>query len=761
MNEAGKLSGLPLKAALATIGAGSSDLEGLEKLCGYRVDELDAPHCWLGTDTWQAAADRLCAHWEGPGDLFHSAGRRCGAYGLLGPIEFLPWFLSTPALLLRNLGPVIGDLDTVLQPDVEFMTDSTCRLVFTARESLPPDAYLSFLEGYLFAALELWEPELHEFTSRRDDRARVWTVELRWTPREYRTRRALEELMVEPEFFGDLMDGLRRIRARKRNRLEELVKVNEKLRTAAERTPSHNHIPGSGGDSLKEQYLSLLTPVYDGLLSVDSAGALASASPGALALLGYPSFEELRRRYPDIPTLLGEQVRTGDRWTDKPELQQGLVLTVERADGMHAEVYLVRDGDSGAPAGGANLVLRAPAFQRPFHLELGRTRQFLEAIFLNSPSGIQVLDTAGWTLRVNPQLVKMFNLDHSRIVGPGKYNILEDPNLVESGLVKHLRAALAGESIHLASQRFSRSAGRNSPFCNGIATPLVVNLTAYPLKDQMGRVHNVVISYTDMTESDLLQQHLAQLDKLQSIGTLTSGIAHDFNNILGAIVPNADLIVTLAGENEQIRKKAMAIKTASKRAAALTQQLVSFARETRGDRRRLDLNACVREAVELISNAVPRNVTIEFEESVNLPPIVADPLQMQQVLINLIINASDALPAGGSIMVRTEAVELETRTSFGGNIIPPGEYVRLSVIDEGIGIPVELVERVFDPFFTTKEKGRGTGLGLSVVHGIVKSHRGLINISTSPGVGTRFDVHLPALDTSDESAEPEHEDSDR
>jgi signal transduction histidine kinase len=277
-----------------------------------------------------------------------------------------------------------------------------------------------------------------------------------------------------------------------------------------------------------------------------------------------------------------------------------------------------------------------------------------------------------------------------------------------------------------------------------------MNVTAFPLKDQSGHVYNVVISYTDMTESYLVQQQLTQIDKLKSIGTLTSGVAHDFNNILGAIVPNADLIIHMATNDEEVRKKAQAIKTASKRAAALTQQLVSFSRETHGDKRALDLNNCVREAVELIGNAIPKNVSIDFEPAHSLKPVIADPLQMQQVLINLIINASDATPNGGIIEIRTGEEYLRNRTTFGGNIIPPGWYSLLSVKDRGVGIPKELVDRVFDPFFTTKEKGRGTGLGLSVVHGIVKSHRGLINISTEQDKGTLFDVYLPAA-TGDDS----------
>lgn len=230
---------------------------------------------------------------------------------------------------------------------------------------------------------------------------------------------------------------------------------------------------------------------------------------------------------------------------------------------------------------------------------------------------------------------------------------------------------------------------------------------------------------------------------MQSIATLASGIAHDFNNILGAIVPNADFIEHMAEGQPNIQKKANTIKKAAKRAASLTQQLLSYSRESKAVRQKLSMHSCVTEAVNLISNAIPKSVSIFYEPCLEELTIEADPLQMQQVLINLLINASDASPKGGSITIKIMKTILDHKRTFGGNIIDPGEFVCLSVVDQGSGMEKELFEKVFNPFFTTKDKGRGTGLGLSVVHGIIKAHRGYVEIASKVGTGTRFHVHFP------------------
>jgi signal transduction histidine kinase len=339
----------------------------------------------------------------------------------------------------------------------------------------------------------------------------------------------------------------------------------------------------------------------------------------------------------------------------------------------------------------------------------------------------------------------MFGFDPGRIVGSDGYNIFEDADLAGAGIVDIINRAFEGETVKRYSILLQDC---SSPFCAGITAPVYLDVAAYPLPLAEQGLNHVVASYTNVTESYLLEQQLFQLNKLESINTLASGIAHDFNNILGAIVPSAEIILSRADDQDLVSRKARNIKIAAKRAAALTSQLLSFARESEGNRRAVDLNASVLEAVELIANAVPKKNVVELETGENLPHVQADPLQVQQVVINLIINACDASPHGGSISIRTYESNLSERITFGGKIISPGKFVAISVSDEGAGIAPDVLERVFDPFFTTKEKGKGTGLGLSVVHGIVKNHNGFIRISSRVNVGTRFEVYLPALEAS-------------
>lgn len=749
MRNAGLLSGLPLKAALHILDLKQVDLVRFMELCGYSPDQSDLEASWLTIDNWKNAAEYLIKNASGKKDLFFEAGRRSGEFELLGAIEFLPWFLSTPALLIHNIKVILSELDNLLVAHIDYIHFGGCRISFWSNsDEMPPPCYFSFLQGYVLAALELWNCKITGCSGEFENDDTLWVMSFGWEPREFRYRRAMEELLVEPDFFVELFDGLRRFSPSQDKRLNKLIDISEKLRSKAEEKKVTQPVQRSSVSSPNDQYLDLLTPLYDGEIRINRKCEILNANDGALSLLGYSSTDDLCSNYPTLGNLLNRKIDFEDLRkqlrSDRPESRQPFAF--EKQDGLMAELLvLLPESMSGSAEENEELsiILRNPSLQPKYSFELGRTRQFLEAIFLNNPAGLQIIDMEGYTIRVNPQLVKMFNLDAHAVVGDGVYNILQDRTLRDIGLSDQLEQALAGDHVILNALRMHNTSKKESPFCNGISHPIIVNVTAYPLKNRSGSVYNVVVSYTDITESYLVQQQLSQIDKLQSIGTLTSGIAHDFNNILGAIVPNADLIIHSAGKSEIIKKKAMAIKTASKRAAALTQQLVSFARETQSDIRTLDMNNCVREAIELIGNAIPKNVSIDFEPDREKLVTRADPLQMQQVLINLIINASDAIPKGGIITIKTHMKQLRSRTTFGGNIIPPGNYVLLSVVDEGIGIPRDVVERVFDPFFTTKEKGRGTGLGLSVVHGIVKSHKGLITISTERNKGTRFDVYLP------------------
>jgi len=248
----------------------------------------------------------------------------------------------------------------------------------------------------------------------------------------------------------------------------------------------------------------------------------------------------------------------------------------------------------------------------------------------------------------------------------------------------------------------------------------------------------------DITEKKQLEQQLLQAQKMESIGTLAGGIAHDFNNILGGILGYASFMKSKIQADHPFFKYLDTIERSSTRAAELTAQLLGFARGGKYDTKPLDLNEAVKETLEIIERTIDKSIAIETQMSESLPTVAADGGQLQQVLMNLFINAADAMPAGGKLIIETD-IEMVTkeyvRTHAG---IRPGPYVKLAVTDTGIGMDNETQKRIFEPFFTTKKEGKGTGLGLSMVYGVVKNHGGYITVYSEPGHGTTFKIYMPA-----------------
>ena len=245
---------------------------------------------------------------------------------------------------------------------------------------------------------------------------------------------------------------------------------------------------------------------------------------------------------------------------------------------------------------------------------------------------------------------------------------------------------------------------------------------------------------------------------MEAIGTLAGGVAHDFNNILQAIIGYSELL--LMGKNKETAeyRGLEEIKKSARRAAELTNQLLTFSRKVEIKKRAYALNDGIREARSLLERVIPRMIAIELDLMEGLNPVNADPGQVQQIMLNLAVNARDAMPDGGRITIKTENVFLDTDYCQTHQLIRPGSYVQLTVSDTGHGIDAESLEHIFEPFYTTKAPGSGTGLGLSMVYGIVKSHDGHIECESTPGLGTTFRILLPAADSIPVAAGPQIQD---
>jgi signal transduction histidine kinase/ActR/RegA family two-component response regulator len=247
----------------------------------------------------------------------------------------------------------------------------------------------------------------------------------------------------------------------------------------------------------------------------------------------------------------------------------------------------------------------------------------------------------------------------------------------------------------------------------------------------------------DVTERVSLESQLRQAQKMEAVGQLTGGVAHDFNNILTVIIGMTELLSDELAGNSKLAPIVEAIDEAASRGAQLTQRMLAFARKQPLQARNFDLNDVVRRAVTMLQRTLGEDIALRSVLADGLWEALADPSQVEDAILNLAVNARDAMPNGGQLVIETSNAVLDENYAAQNVEVTPGAYAAVSITDSGTGMPPEVLERVFEPFFTTKEVGRGTGLGLSMVYGFVKQSRGHVKIYSEVGHGTRITVYLP------------------
>jgi two-component system cell cycle sensor histidine kinase/response regulator CckA len=283
-----------------------------------------------------------------------------------------------------------------------------------------------------------------------------------------------------------------------------------------------------------------------------------------------------------------------------------------------------------------------------------------------------------------------------------------------------------------------------------------VRVIKTPVKDDQGMIVGVLGIFWDVTEQRNLEAQLQQAQKMEAVGQLAGGVAHDFNNLLTVILGNISLLAGTLPPDHPGQEWAGAVETAVLRAATLTRQLLGFSRQMVLRPEPVDLNANIAEVVGLLRSTIDPRIDLEVRAARDLWPVQGDPSQMNQVLMNLCLNARDALPSGGRIHLATANVNVADDYCRLHLEARPGDFVRLRVRDTGHGIPPEVLPRIFEPFFTTKGPAKGTGLGLAMVFGIVKQHQGWIDCTSVVGNGTCFDIYLPRADpAADPAVDPD------
>jgi len=371
--------------------------------------------------------------------------------------------------------------------------------------------------------------------------------------------------------------------------------------------------------------------------------------------------------------------------------------------------------------------------QRQADEALLEANQALKSLVQTSPLAIVALDLQGDVKSWNAAAERIFGWAEGAVIGRRSPIIPED-RLEE--FQKFLDLTRRGETFtEFETVRLKED-----------GSDIEVSVSAAPLIDGNGNVHGSVEVIADITGRKLLEEQFRQSQKMEAIGRLAGGVAHDFNNLLTAIIGYSQMVLARLRPEDPMRKDIGEIEKAGHRAAGLTSQLLAFSRRQVIQLKVLDLNAVVVEVSKLLNRLIGEDIQLKTSLNPETGFVKADRGQIEQIIVNLAVNARDAMPGGGCLRVELSNIDLDDAYAAEHVDASAGPYVMLAISDDGCGMDKQTLLQVFEPFFTTKEQGKGTGLGLSTVFGIVKQSGGHIGLSSEPGKGTSFKVYLPRLE---------------
>jgi two-component system cell cycle sensor histidine kinase/response regulator CckA len=413
-----------------------------------------------------------------------------------------------------------------------------------------------------------------------------------------------------------------------------------------------------------------------------------------------------------------------------------------RLEGRNGEVFQALLAHSVFDEGGEmftrSVVVRDLVPEQQWERAVRAAERRFRWLFDDAPVGIALVDLDGTIGTCNLALQVMLGIDHDDMIGRGVADYIgEDGRAIAAEqLAKVLAGSQPGTHMEV------RLKGRRD---------LIAQLFVSPTHED-GEISGLVIHFIDATEQRNLELQFAQSQKMQAMGQLAGGVAHDFNNLLTAMIGFCDLLLQRHGAGDPSFADIMQIKQNANRAASLVRQLLAFSRRQALQPRLLNVTDALAELSNLLRRLLGETIELKMVHGRQLGLVRVDPGQFDQVIINLAVNARDAMPGGGTLAIRTNPVTVEAPVQRGPELMPAGEYVLIEVADTGTGISKENLARIFEPFFSTKEVGAGTGLGLSTVYGIVRQTDGFVFVDSEPGQGATFSIYLPRID-----AEPAEE----
>ncbi len=393
--------------------------------------------------------------------------------------------------------------------------------------------------------------------------------------------------------------------------------------------------------------------------------------------------------------------------------------------------------------------------QRDSHRQLRLTEaalrereEFVGLLLDSTAEAIVGLDRGGRCIFCNPACLRLLGYANVKdLLGEDVHALIhhsyEDGRTYSRGECHILHALLEGEGVHVSDEVLWRADGSSFP----------VEYWSYPMQ-RGGEVVGTVVTFLDISERRNVEAQLRQAQKMDAIGQLAGGVAHDFNNLLMVISAYSELMLDSLEAENPLRRNAEEILTASRRAAELTRQLLAFSRKQLQALQMLDLNSVLAEISRMLPHLIGEDIELVVAPGGMLNKVKADAGQIEQILMNLAANARDAMPCGGKLTIETANVHIDETYVQKQAVMHPGNYVLLMVTDTGEGIPREHMRHIFEPFYTTKPEGKGTGLGLATVYGIVKQSNGFIWVYSEPELGTTFKIYLPCVTNGAAKPEP-------
>ncbi len=573
-------------------------------------------------------------------------------------------------------------------------------------------------------------PEVHEDLSRRGEAELVGAPSLDWIGVPLKTHDRTIGVLVAQTYTQGIRFG---------EREKDILRfVSTQVAMAIERKRAEEAVRASEG-----QLKALLDSALDACVTMDETGRLTSWSAAAEAVFGWPASEAIGRSLAD--TIIPQKHREGharglSRFLETgegPILRQRIEITALHRDGREFPVELtvtpIRLGDHWL----FGAFVRDLTEEKHAEQALRRSEASYRGLVEHAAYGIYRATADGKFLMVNPALFTMLGFPST-------------DDLLKMDASRDVYVDPAARARILARCEQFGSAIEEVAWRRRDGSVITVRLNGRPVRAPDGTIECFEFIVDDVTEQRALEERLRQTQKMEAVGRLAGGIAHDFNNLLTAILGSVDFLRRALGPEHPEHAETEEIQKAAVRAADLTRQLLAFSRQQVLAPKVLDVDALVTNLEKMLRRLIGEDVELRFVAKASRAAVLADPGQLEQVIVNLVVNARDAMPRGGKLTIETATVDLDAGYAWEHGTVEPGRYVMLAVTDTGVGIDRAAQARLFEPFFTTKEFGKGTGLGLATVYGIVKQSGGYIWVYSEPGRGATFKVYLPRVEQAGE-----------